>query len=213
MEDLGSGALVDMSRYGLADEPMPQASIIAGADVVTFSGDKLLGGPQAGIIVGRQEHISAIKKNPLKRALRVDKLTLSSLGALLQILRSSREPEKEIPTLGMMARSVETIHEMAQSAYNDMGTNARTELSAEIIDGESQVGGGSYPAQTLPTRLLALKPSHGSADALGEQLRRNNPPIIGIIRKDSFCLDFRTIQSDDLPEIITALRGVASTQT
>jgi len=208
MEDLGSGALVDMSKYGFSDEPMPQASISAGADIVTFSGDKLLGGPQAGIIIGRREHINAIKKNPLKRALRVDKLTLSALGALFQILFSSREPEKEIPTLGMMARSVDEILGLATQVHKELGAAARKALSAEIVDGESQVGGGSCPARNLPTKMLAIKPAKGSPDTLAGKLRHNVPPIIGIIRKDAFCLDFRTIQSDELPEIVTALRGV-----
>lgn len=205
MEDLGSGALVDMSKYGLFGEPMPRNSIDAGADIVTFSGDKLLGGPQAGIIIGRQEYINAIKKNPLKRALRVDKLTLSALAVLLRILLSSRKPDKEIPTLGMMARSVEDILVMVTRVYEELGADTREALCANIIDGESQVGGGSCPAQNLPTKLLAIKPIQGSPDTLAGQLRQNVPPIVGIIRKDSFCLDFRTVQPDELPEIIIAL--------
>ncbi len=208
MEDLGSGALVDMSKYGLFGEPMPRNSIDAGADIVTFSGDKLLGGPQAGIIIGRQEYINAIKKNPLKRALRVDKLTLSALGALLQILLSSRQPEKEIPILGMMARSIPEIHEMAQTVLDKLGADVRKALSARIIEGESQVGGGSCPAQNLPTKLLILKSMKDSPDTLAERLRQRTPPIVGVIRKDSFCLDFRTVQADELPEIIAALHSL-----
>jgi L-seryl-tRNA(Ser) seleniumtransferase len=210
MEDLGSGALVDVSPFGLRGEPMPQASVKAGVDIVCFSGDKLLGGPQAGIILGKREYIRAIRKNPLKRAFRVDKLTLSALGAIFQIILSSRMPERQIPTLAMIARSTDEILEMEEAVLDGLGTKARKALGTEIADGESQVGGGSCPGQTLPTKLLVMKPGKISPDNLAGLLRQGVPPVIGIIRKDSFCLDFRTVQQDELPEIIAALRGIAS---
>ncbi|UCD58560.1 MAG: L-seryl-tRNA(Sec) selenium transferase, partial [Candidatus Hydrogenedentota bacterium] len=210
MEDLGSGALVDMTRFGLSNEPMPQASVKAGADVVTFSGDKLLGGPQAGIILGKREYVGAIRKNPLMRAFRVDKLTLSALGAVLQILHSSRAPEREIPTLALIARSTDQILEMARKVYDGLGPGARKALGAEVADGESQVGGGSCPGQTLPTKHLVMRPEKMSPDRLAGKLREGVPPILGIIRNDSFCLDFRTVQPDELPEIIAALRNTTS---
>ncbi len=210
MEDLGSGALIDVTKFGLRSEPMPQASIKAGADVVTFSGDKLLGGPQAGIVLGKQEYVEAIRKNPLKRALRVDKLTLSALGMLFQILLSSREPEKNIPTLAMMARSPEEILQRGAKVLKDLGKAMCTALKATLVDGESQVGGGSCPGQTLPTKLLVIKPESMSPDRVAAILRQADPPIIGIIRNDAFCLDFRTVQPDELPEIVAALRAVVS---
>ncbi|RJP75426.1 MAG: L-seryl-tRNA(Sec) selenium transferase [Candidatus Abyssobacteria bacterium SURF_17] len=209
MEDLGSGALVDVTRFGLCGEPMPQNSVAAGADVVTFSGDKLLGGPQAGIILGKREHIKAIRKNPLMRAFRVDKLTLSALGKIFQILLSSREPEKQIPTLAMLARSVTDILEMAQQVYEGIGADARKALDAAIADGESQVGGGSCPGQTLPTKLLMMRPKRFSPDALAQHLRKNEPPVLAIIRGDSVCLDFRTILTEDVPDLTTVLRTIA----
>ena len=209
MEDLGSGALVDVARFGITGEPMPQASIAAGADVVTFSGDKLLGGPQAGIILGKSEHIRAIRKNPLMRAFRVDKITLSALGSIFQTILSLREPEKEIPTLGMMARSSEDISGMIEKVRDELGADAWNALRAEIVDGESQVGGGSCPGKTLPTKLLALRPDAMSPDELARKLRLGDPSILGIIRDDSFCLDFRTVQPDELSEIAAALRGTA----
>jgi L-seryl-tRNA(Ser) seleniumtransferase len=210
MEDLGSGAIVDMTRFGISGEPTPQASVKAGADIVTFSGDKLLGGPQAGIIVGKAEYMQAIRENPLMRALRVDKMTLSALGTLFRILHSSRTPEKEIPTLAMIARAPDDICELARKVLDELGGQPRKILRAEIGDGESQVGGGSCPGQTLPTKLLIIKPEKLSPEQISSRLMQNSPPIIGIIRNDCFCLDFRTVQRDELSEIVTALREVVS---
>ncbi len=210
MEDLGSGAILDMTQFGIAGEPTPQSSIQAGADIVTFSGDKLLGGPQAGIIIGKAEYIKAIRKNPLMRALRVDKITLSAIGTLFQIFYSCRAPEKEIPTLALIARTPGEILEIAKSVLDRLDAKTRRILAAEIVDGESQVGGGSCPGQNLPTKLLGIKPKEISPDQIASRLRRNSPPIVGIIRNDSFCLDFRTVQTDELPEIVKALQNLAS---
>jgi L-seryl-tRNA(Ser) seleniumtransferase len=209
MEDLGSGAMVDMTRFGLSGEPVPQASIKAGADIVTFSGDKLLGGPQAGIILGKREYVTAIRNNPLMRAFRLDKLVLSALGTLFQILLSSREPEQEIPTLAMLARSTDEILSLATTVLDGLSAGVRKSLGAEITDGESQAGGGSCPTQTLPTKLLAMNPENISPDMLARRLREGEPPILGIIRNDSFCLDFRTIQCDETDNIIAALHRAA----
>ncbi len=209
MEDLGSGALVDMTRFGLCNEPMPQDSIKAGADVVTFSGDKLLGGPQAGIILGKREYIEAIRKNPLMRAFRVDKMVIAALGALFRILSSSRQPEKEIPTLALIARTPDEIRELAQRAYDAVKPAMRKSLDIEIIEGESRVGGGSAPGQTLPTRLLVMKPKKLSADEIARQLRQYKPAIVGFIRNDAYCLDFRTIQPEEISELAAALNALA----
>ena len=206
MEDLGSGALIDISKFGLDSEPMPQTSIKAGADIVTFSGDKLLGGPQAGIILGKSEYVRAIRKNPMMRAFRVDKLTLSALAAIFQTMLSSPAPEREIPTLEMMARSVDDISELIEKVFSEMGAKACKLLGTTVIDGESQVGGGSCPAQVVPTKLLLLNPKGISPDKLAAKLRQGTPSVLGIIRDDSFCLDFRTVQPDELPMIADALR-------
>ncbi|GAB4344435.1 MAG: L-seryl-tRNA(Sec) selenium transferase [Candidatus Abyssubacteria bacterium] len=209
MEDLGSGALVDLSRFGIP-EPLAQHSVRAGADLVTFSGDKLLGGPQAGIILGKREFIKGIRRNPLMRAFRVDKVTLAGLGALFQALLSSRSPERDIPTLAMIARSPEEIATLAQQVLDGIDATARAALNAQLLDGESQAGGGSAPGQNLPTKLLALKPRSMSPDEISKKLREGSPPILGIIRNDTFCIDFRTIRHHELSEIITALHGVIS---
>jgi L-seryl-tRNA(Ser) seleniumtransferase len=209
MEDLGSGALIDMKRYGIQDEPAAQESVKAGVDIITFSGDKLLGGPQAGIILGKREYVREIRKNPLKRALRVDKMTLAALGTLIQILQSSRSPEKDIPTLGMIALSPSHIRERAEQVCDSLSREAKDKLQIEILEGESQIGGGSCPAHSLPTYLLGIKSSALPADAIAYRLRMGSPPVIGIIRNDIFCLDFRTIQSEDEPQIIAALNHLA----
>ena len=210
MEDLGSGALVDLAKYGLDHEPTPAERIAVGADIVCFSGDKLLGGPQAGIIIGATEHIRAIRKNPLMRALRLDKLTLAALASVLQTMLSSPAPEREIPTLAMMGRLAETnISEAIQKVLEALGPETCRLLGATMKDGESQVGGGSCPGQTMPTKLLALNPQKYSANKLADKLRRKSPSILGIIRDDSFCLDFRTIQADELSIVVDALRDVA----
>jgi L-seryl-tRNA(Ser) seleniumtransferase len=206
MEDLGSGAFIDISRYGLDSEPMPQASIKAGADIVTFSGDKLLGGPQAGIILGKSEYVKAIRKNPLMRAFRVDKLTLSALGMVFQTMLSSPAPEREIPTLGMMARSVDDISGLIENVRSELGEETCHSLGLAVIDGESQVGGGSCPGQAVPTKLLLVNPKGKSPDKLAAALRQGTPSVLGIIRDDSFCLDFRTVQADELHMIADALR-------
>jgi L-seryl-tRNA(Ser) seleniumtransferase len=209
MEDLGSGALVNLRKFGI-DEPTVQQSVKESADIITFSGDKLLGGPQAGIILGKKEYIKDIRKNPLMRAFRVDKLTLSALGALIQTLLSSRAPEKEIPTLEMISRSPEQIHDFAMQVYESVDEQVREHLHMEIVEGESEVGGGSCPTQSLPTYLLGIKPDYLSPGAIHFKLRMGTPPIIGIIRNDIFCLDFRTIQAEEVAEIGAALTNLTA---
>jgi L-seryl-tRNA(Ser) seleniumtransferase len=210
MEDLGSGALLDMSRFGIQNEPMAQESVKAGVDIISFSGDKLLGGPQAGIIIGKKEFIREIRKNPLMRALRVDKITLSAMETLCTILLTSRQPEREIPTLAMIARSREEILELAKQALDRLDASIRDALKLEILEGASQVGGGSCPEQSLPTYLLGITTDKMKADEFAYHMRKSNPPIIGIIRDNNFCIDFRTIQFDDIPHITAALRNLAA---
>jgi L-seryl-tRNA(Ser) seleniumtransferase len=209
MEDLGSGALVDLRKFGI-DEPTVQQSVKEGADIITFSGDKLLGGPQAGIILGKEEYIKDIRKNPLMRAFRVDKLTLSALGALFQTLLSSRAPEKEIPTLAIISRSPEQIRDLAMQVYTSVDERVRAHLQIEILEGESEIGGGSCPTQSLPTYLLGIKPASLSPGTIHFKMRMGTPPIIGIIRNDIYCLDFRTIQTEEVAEICAALTNLAA---
>ncbi len=186
VDDLGSGSLLDTVKYGLGHEPMVQESLAAGADLVCFSGDKLLGGPQAGVIVGRAELVSKLKKHPLARAIRADKLCLSALSAtLLHYIKD--EAEREIPIWRMISASVEEIQTRAEKWRLRLG-------QGEIIPGKSTVGGGSLPGETLPTYLLALRVP--SANRLLSQMREASPPIIARAQEDLVVLDPRTV----LPE-------------
>lgn len=210
MEDLGSGAPVDLTQFGIRDEPPAQQSVRAGADIVTFSGDKLLGGPQAGIIVGKKEFLKEIRRNPLMRALRVDKITLAALGTLCTILLTSRQPEREIPTLAMIARTPADILKLVNQVHQALDQRIKDSLKLEILEGESQVGGGSCPEQSLPTYMLGVGTERMTPDELSYRMRACNPPVIGIIRNDTFCLDFRTIQVDELPHVTAALDTLAA---
>jgi L-seryl-tRNA(Ser) seleniumtransferase len=187
VEDLGSGTLLDTATYGLAHEPTIQESLAAGASLVSASGDKLLGGPQAGIIVGRQKLVEQLKRHPLARALRVDKTTLAGLEATLgHYLRG--EAEREVPVWQMIAMP---LPEITERARNWAGELARRGIAAEVVDGESTVGGGSLPGETLPTRLLAL--GVPSPDKLAAQLRAGNPPVVARIEAERLLLDPRTV--------------------
>ena len=186
-DDLGSGALLDTSSFGLAHEPMMQESIGAGVDLVCASGDKLLGGPQAGILVGRQELIERLRHFPLTRALRVDKTTLAALQATLRAYLTGRASE-EIPVWQMIAAPLDELEERAvrwAGALREQG------IEAAVVEAQSAVGGGSLPGQTLPTRALALRSL--SADALAARLRAGTPPVIARIQEDLVLLDPRTM--------------------
>jgi L-seryl-tRNA(Ser) seleniumtransferase len=197
VDDLGSGTLLDTAGYGLAHEPTVQESIQAGADVVCFSGDKLLGGPQAGIIVGRAELLARIKKHPLARAVRADKTCLAGLAAtLLHYLKD--EPEREIPVWRMIAAPIQELQKRA--------TTWSTACSfGEVVESESTVGGGSLPGEVLPTRVLALRVPH--PDKFLARLRLGDPPVIGRTENDRVLLDPRTV----LPEQDAALVGALKT--
>lgn len=186
VHDLGSGAILDTARYGLAHEPMVQESIQAGCDLVCFSGDKLLGGPQAGIIIGKKTLIKTIRVHPLARALRSDKLTLAGLTATLSHYLKD-EAERELPIWQMIAKPLDEIQASAEHWRQFLG-------SGEVIGGYSTVGGGSLPTEEMPTYLLALAPK--KPDALMKALRENHPPVIARIDEDRVLLDPRTIFPD-----------------
>jgi L-seryl-tRNA(Ser) seleniumtransferase len=189
--DLGSGAFVDMRRWGLAGEPTVQESIAAGADVVTFSGDKLLGGPQAGLIVGRAEAIRRIKRNPMKRALRCDKLILAALEATLRAYLSPQTVEQALPAYRMIGRPLEEIERSAQALLPHVERWAQNRATVTVEPGHSQVGSGSLPDQTLKTWLIALTPLRGSPEALAKALRELRPPVIGRVHGGKVLLDIR----------------------
>jgi len=190
MEDLGSGALFDLRSVGIEDEASVGDSLRAGVDVVTYSGDKLLGGPQAGMLSGRAEAIARIRKNPLFRALRVDKLTYAALEAtLLAYLRGDHD---SIPALRMMRLSADEIGRRAEAVASHL-RNRAPKLKIALIDGESITGGGAAPGKGLPTRLLAVTSDDKSADQLAAQLRQNDPPIVARVEEDKLVLDLRTV--------------------
>ena len=205
MDDLGSGCLLDLSAYGLAKEPTVQEAVQTGTDVVTFSGDKLLGGPQAGVIVGKKELIDRIKANPITRALRIDKLTLAALEATLIAYLSEGEAIKEIPTLRMLTIPIATLRKQAERLQHLL-QQEKAAVAVEVIQETSQVGGGALPLQALPTWAVAVKPAHGSLQALEAALRQLDSPIIARIANDRLILDVRTIQDEEVPIVA---RGVA----
>ncbi|MBW2038805.1 MAG: L-seryl-tRNA(Sec) selenium transferase [Deltaproteobacteria bacterium] len=200
MNDLGSGCFIDLSSYGLEKEPTVQEAIKAGADVVTFSGDKLLGGPQAGIILGRKGLIDKIKVNPLNRALRIDKLTLAALESTLICYLSEGGVMKEIPTLRMLTAPLEQLRNRAKRLERLLKRETEG-AQIEIIQEHSQVGGGALPLQDLPTWALIIKPQKAPVDALEAEMRNLDPPIIARIANDQLILDLRTIQDDEFMAI------------
>jgi L-seryl-tRNA(Ser) seleniumtransferase len=198
VDDLGSGALLDTARFGMAHEPTVQESLAAGADLVCFSGDKLLGGPQAGIIIGRTDLVAKCKKHPLARAVRADKLCLAALSAtLLHYLKD--EAERQVPIWRMIAAPLETVRSRAEGWRAALGTG-------RILEGESTVGGGSLPGETLPTALLALEILHPSRFL--SRLRQLTPPIIARLEGDRILLDPRTVLEEQEQALLTGIQRI-----
>jgi len=202
VDDLGSGTLVDTAKYGLTHEPTVQESLVAGADLVCFSGDKLLGGPQAGIIVGRADLVAKLKKHPLARAIRADKLCLAVLSAtLLHYLKD--EFERKIPIWQMISTPIETLQTRAlawKKALTQQG------VICEVVHVQSTIGGGSLPGETLPTHLLALEAKH--PNRLLANLRKTHPPIIARMQDDRVVLDPRSVLPEQDPILLTALASI-----
>jgi len=209
MEDLGSGCFVDFSKYGLIKEPTVQEVLAQGVDLVTFSGDKLLGGPQAGIILGRKDLIEAIRRNQLSRALRIDKLTLLALEETLRIYRDEQRALREIPTLRMILASRKSLKERGRKLIRLVGKAETGNFTITLIDGESKVGGGALPLLVLPTSLICLTPGRLSANALEESFRASDPPIIVRIEKDRVLFDIRTIQEEEMKIVAESIRRLS----
>ncbi|MEG0181122.1 MAG: L-seryl-tRNA(Sec) selenium transferase [Peptostreptococcaceae bacterium] len=196
IEDLGSGVFLDVSKYGLSYEPTVLDSIRKGADIVTFSGDKMLGGPQAGIIVGKKEYIEKMKKNQLTRALRVDKLTICALEATLRMYLDEEKARREIPTLRMLTYSMEELEEKANSLYSTIEyLNKYAKISIE--NGLSQVGGGSMPLETIDSKVITITPNDMNVAMLEKKLRLSDAHIIARVYDDKYVLDARTIFEDE----------------
>jgi L-seryl-tRNA(Ser) seleniumtransferase len=208
MEDLGSGTFIDFSKYGLVKEPTVQESVAAGTDIVTFSGDKLLGGPQAGIIVGKKSTVDQIKQNPLARALRIDKLTLAALESTLRLYRDEEKAVRMIPTLRMLTMNIGDIETRASNLVEELKNIDKSRLEISLIERSSKAGGGALPLLELPSRCLSIRLQGMSANALEKSLRENDPPIIGRIEDDAYIMDPRTLRDDDLPIIGKAFENV-----
>jgi L-seryl-tRNA(Ser) seleniumtransferase len=213
MEDLGSGALVEMQPVGPEREPLVGEVVRAGVDVVTFSGDKLLGGPQAGILVGRRDLLARIRRNPLARAVRIDKLCLAALEATLRLLREPERAREEVPVLAMLALPAEAIGRRAEALAAGL-RSAGPGLRVSVEDGVSEVGGGALPLHSLPTRLVAVSPGAAGASAVEARLRRGQPPVLVRIQEDRLLLDLRTVppaEDDRLRDaVLEAIAGEGS---
>ncbi len=203
MEDLGSGALFDLRSIGISGEPSVLDSLLAGVDVVSYSGDKLLGGPQAGILSGRADLISRMRANSLFRALRVDKLTYAALEATL--LAYVKHNHDAIPALRMMHLSKENINQRAEAVAGNVRSSV---LKVEIIDGESVIGGGAAPSAVLPTRLLAVSREGLTADEISARLRASEPPVIARVEEGRVLLDLRTVFPEQDEKVMAALRAL-----
>ena len=212
MEDLGSGCFIDLSKFGLAKEPTVQETVASGMDIVTFSGDKLLGGPQAGIIVGKKALVDQIKKNPLNRALRIDKLTLASLESVLRLYLDEANALQEIPTLRMIAVSASVVEQRAVRFAGQCQAQLSSYGSFTPIEVQSQVGGGAMPGQNLASWAVGVQPNNIKISQLERRLRHASVPVIGRIEKDRLLLDMRTVADDELDIALDGLRSALDPQ-
>jgi L-seryl-tRNA(Ser) seleniumtransferase len=199
--DLGSGLLLDLAPWGLAGEPTVPQALASGMDAVAFSGDKLLGGPQAGILLGTRTAIDACRNDPLARAVRADKLTLAALEATLALYRDSERALAEVPVLRMLTEGVTEVRRRGEALQQGVGP------AAELVEGESEVGGGSFPGAKLKTWLVRADPRPLTPDALAARLRVSDPPIITRIGDDRVLLDPRTIFPDQVETVARAVRA------
>lgn len=204
INDLGSGLFIDMRQFGLPYEPTVKEALDQGCDIVTFSGDKLLGGPQAGIIVGKKKYIQQMKKNQLLRALRIDKMTLSALEATFELYRDATQAVQEIPVLRMLALTEEDCQKKAEVLAKQLQTKSNT-LTITVEKDTSAVGGGSYPEHSLPTYVVSLSSEAMLAEMLQKKLRESRIPIISRIKNQKNYLDVRTIEEDEFPFILSAI--------
>jgi len=208
MEDLGSGCLVDLTRYGFPYEPTVPEVVASGVDLVSFSGDKLLGGPQAGILVGRAELVERLARNPLNRALRIDKFTVAALEATLYAYEAGTALET-IPTLRMLTEPMASIRRRARRILSRVAVDAQRALGAHVVESRSQVGGGALPTVELPTAAIALGTPARPAERLDETLRAGRPPVLGRLLDDHLLLDCRTVLPADVPPLAARLSALA----
>ncbi len=209
IDDIGSGALIDFGKYGVSDEPMASESIKAGADLVLFSGDKLLGGPQCGIIVGRRAAVQRIAKHPMMRAMRVDKVTLSALAATLRLYRDLEQAEQSIPLLSLLSTPLENLENRARRIAPQIAA-ASAVASAEAMEDRAMLGGGSMPTREIPTWCVAITPESASVDQFARSLRIASPSVFGRVQQDRLLVDLRTVlpkQDGEIVEVVSSLGG------
>jgi len=211
IEDLGSGTLCDLAGDGLPGEPTVQRVVAQGADVVSFSGDKVLGGPQAGIIVGRREYVDRIKRNPLNRAVRIDKMTLAALEATLRLYLDMDTVRREVPTLRMITASQDSLRSKARRLADAVRAELGDTAVVAMRKGFSRVGGGAFPEYDLPGTLVSVEVPEISAESLREALLGTDPPLVARIEEDAFLLDPRTLASSELKLAADALRQAVDT--
>ena len=193
MEDLGSGALVDLGRYGLPKEPVVAERIALGTDIVTFSGDKILGGPQAGLVVGKKHWISQISRNPLHRAVRCGKLTIAALEATLKLYQESGNLVEDLPTLRAFVRPIAELDRVAERVIPDLQRFLGEGFQLTVENSTAQIGSGALPTEELPSKIIAVENEEVSAEGIAARFRSASPPILGRIRDGRFLLDLRTI--------------------
>jgi L-seryl-tRNA(Ser) seleniumtransferase len=208
IDDLGSGALWDFPRCGITGEPRPQESIRCGADVVLFSGDKLLGGPQCGIIVGKRSLVETINRHPLARALRVDKLILAALGATLRLYQDPDTVEQRVPLLILLTTSTENLKNRAERLAPQLAA-CDAISGAEPLANATYLGGGSVPTQQIPTWCVALTPAHENVDNLATRLRKGHPSVCGRIQDNRLLLDLRTVFARQDALVVKAVQALS----
>jgi L-seryl-tRNA(Ser) seleniumtransferase len=213
VDDLGSGCLVDLSQYGLEKEPTVQETIKTGVDAVTISGDKLLGGPQAGIILGKKQILDLFKINPLTRALRIDKLTLAALESTLLLYLDEKRAMEEVPTLRMLSLDTKRLKKRGKRLLKRLSGMTNERATFSLKEDVSQVGGGALPLQELPTIVVAVKPLDFSVNSLEESLRKGDPAIISRISKEELILDMRTVFDEEITLLAVGMEKALTRMT
>jgi L-seryl-tRNA(Ser) seleniumtransferase len=207
VDDIGSGALVDLRAYGLETEPLVQRSVRAGADAVCFSGDKLIGGPQSGIIVGRADVVARVKKNPLARAFRIGKLTGAALEATLKLFLDPDRLRERHPVYRMLGLEAEEVGRRARAAADALGPALAGKARVSVAEDRSQVGSGSVPVETLPTFVLKVEPASAAPEDLARRLRKGDPAVFVRVHRDALHLDYRTIFPEEDAAVLAAVRA------
>ena len=207
IDDIGSGGLWDFTRYGIKGEPLVKESIAKGADVVLFSGDKLLGGPQCGILLGKRVWIEKIRRHPLARALRVDKMTLAALYATLQLYLDPETAEQRLPLLRLLATPLENLRHRAEHLAPQIEALSHV-ASAQVVEETAYLGGGSVPTQELPTVCVAVVPAEGKVDELAGKLRTAVPAVMGRVRNDQLLIDLRTVFAEQDVQVVEAFKSL-----